>query len=119
MLCKQGKDIIFLLFDTYSLLSLKEDPQTPSLEYSWHLVGVLDYSKEKCQYLVQKVHQNSRLTYEEGNPILNKEDKKSKPPGQFLYFCTIMILYCLVSAVPLFVMLTMYVCFLSSSVTQE
>ncbi|KAM7402690.1 hypothetical protein PAMP_017906 [Pampus punctatissimus] len=58
-----------------------EDPKTPSLEYSWHLVGVLDYSKEKCQYLVEKVHQSSKLTDEEGNPILNKEHKKSKLPG--------------------------------------
>ncbi|XP_067444208.1 dynein axonemal heavy chain 1 isoform X2 [Thunnus thynnus] len=58
-----------------------EDPKTPSLEYSWHLVGVLDYCKEKCQYLVQKVHQNNRPTDEEGNPILNEEHKKSKSPG--------------------------------------
>ncbi|XP_040015424.1 dynein heavy chain 1, axonemal [Xiphias gladius] len=58
-----------------------EDTKSSCLEYSWHLVGVLDYSKEKCQYLVQKVHQKSKMTDEEGNPILNKEHKKSKCPG--------------------------------------
>ncbi|XP_076603478.1 dynein axonemal heavy chain 1 [Chaetodon auriga] len=58
-----------------------EDPESSSLEYSWHLVGVLDYSKEKCQYQVQKVHQNTSLTDEEGNTILNEELKKSKSPG--------------------------------------
>ncbi|GAA6221830.1 dynein heavy chain 1, axonemal-like [Lates japonicus] len=47
-----------------------EDTKSSCLEYSWHLVGVLDYSKEKCQYLVQKVHQSSELTDGEGNPIL-------------------------------------------------
>ncbi|XP_044079595.1 dynein axonemal heavy chain 1 isoform X1 [Siniperca chuatsi] len=57
-----------------------EDPKSSSLEYSWHLVGVLDFCKEKCQYLVQKVHQNTKLTDEEGNPILNEENKKSKSP---------------------------------------
>ncbi|KAL7406937.1 hypothetical protein ABVT39_000487 [Epinephelus coioides] len=39
-----------------------DDSKSSSLEYSWHLVGVLDYSKEKCQYLVQKVQQKSKLT---------------------------------------------------------
>ncbi|XP_051269985.1 dynein axonemal heavy chain 1 isoform X2 [Dicentrarchus labrax] len=58
-----------------------EDPKGCSLEYSWQLVGVLDYSKEKCQYLVQKVHHNTRLTDEKGNPILNEKLKKSKSPG--------------------------------------
>ncbi|XP_028430624.1 dynein heavy chain 1, axonemal isoform X1 [Perca flavescens] len=50
-----------------------EDPESSSQEYSWHLVGVLDYSKKKCQYLVQKVHQNSQLT--------NEEPKRSKSTG--------------------------------------
>ncbi|XP_068576471.1 dynein axonemal heavy chain 1 [Cebidichthys violaceus] len=56
------------------------DPKSSSHGYSWHLVGVLDYSKEKCQYLVQKVLQNSKLTDEEGNHTLNKEHKKSRSP---------------------------------------
>ncbi|XP_049894014.1 dynein axonemal heavy chain 1 [Epinephelus moara] len=42
--------------------TFSEDSKSSSLEYSWHLVGVLDYSKEKCQYLVQKVQQKSKLT---------------------------------------------------------
>lgn len=70
-------------------LFLEEDTKSSCLEYSWHLVGVLDYSKEKCQYLVQKVHQSSKLTDEEGNPILNEEHKKSKSPGWFLCLCII------------------------------
>uniref|UniRef100_A0A3Q3EEV5 Uncharacterized protein n=1 Tax=Labrus bergylta TaxID=56723 RepID=A0A3Q3EEV5_9LABR len=36
-----------------------DDPESSLLEYSWHLVAVLEFSKEKCQYLVQKVHQNT------------------------------------------------------------
>ncbi|KAM9362199.1 LOW QUALITY PROTEIN: dynein axonemal heavy chain 1 [Symphorus nematophorus] len=54
-----------------------DDPKSSSLKYSWHLVGVLDYSKEKCQYLVEKVHHNTELSDEEGNPI-TEEHKKDK-----------------------------------------
>uniref|UniRef100_A0A3Q3E168 Dynein, axonemal, heavy chain 1 n=1 Tax=Labrus bergylta TaxID=56723 RepID=A0A3Q3E168_9LABR len=39
-----------------------DGPESSLLEYSWHLVAVLEFSKEKCQYLVQKVHQNTKLT---------------------------------------------------------
>ncbi|XP_030276430.1 dynein heavy chain 1, axonemal [Sparus aurata] len=56
-----------------------EVSKSSSHEYSWNLVGVLDYSKEKCQYLVQKVHQNTKLTVDEGNPT--DKYKKSKCPG--------------------------------------
>nr|XP_019941835.1 PREDICTED: dynein heavy chain 1, axonemal [Paralichthys olivaceus] len=49
-----------------------EDTENSCLEYSWHLVGVLNYSKEKCLYLVQKVHQNNKLT---------DDHKKNKSPG--------------------------------------
>lgn len=69
------------------------DPNRSSLGYSWHLVGVLDYSKEICQYLVQKVHQNSKLTDEEGNPALNKKHRKRKSAGWFVYFSTILTQY--------------------------
>ncbi|XP_049589438.1 dynein axonemal heavy chain 1 [Syngnathus scovelli] len=42
--------------------------QAPSLfHYSWHLVGVLDYNKEKCQYLVEKVFPNSNLKESQHN----------------------------------------------------
>ncbi|XP_054472107.1 dynein axonemal heavy chain 1 [Anoplopoma fimbria] len=47
------------------------DPKSSSLDYSWHLVGVLEYSKEKKQYLVQKVHQNAQ----------KEEHKKRKSRG--------------------------------------
>uniref|UniRef100_UPI0037E91524 dynein axonemal heavy chain 1 n=1 Tax=Semicossyphus pulcher TaxID=241346 RepID=UPI0037E91524 len=46
------------------------DPESSLLEYSWQLVVVLDYSKEKCQYLVQKVHRNTNLTGKERNSCL-------------------------------------------------
>ncbi|XP_058497468.1 dynein axonemal heavy chain 1 [Solea solea] len=37
--------------------------------YSWYLVGVLDYSEDKCQYLVQNVH-NREQTDEDGGMSL-------------------------------------------------
>uniref|UniRef100_A0A3Q2WPP6 Uncharacterized protein n=1 Tax=Haplochromis burtoni TaxID=8153 RepID=A0A3Q2WPP6_HAPBU len=40
-----------------------DDEITPvnlELSYSWHLVGILDYCTEKCQYLVEKVHQTDK-----------------------------------------------------------
>ncbi|XP_029358997.1 dynein heavy chain 1, axonemal [Echeneis naucrates] len=52
-----------------------EDTNSSCQEYSWQIVGVLDYSKEKRQYLVQKV------TDEEGNPNLNEGHKDGKFPG--------------------------------------
>ncbi|XP_030585284.1 LOW QUALITY PROTEIN: dynein heavy chain 1, axonemal-like [Archocentrus centrarchus] len=58
-----------------------DDPSSTPLKYSWHLVGVLDYSKEKCQYLVQKVHHDSRETDEKGSPVMNDEHKTSTFPG--------------------------------------
>ncbi|XP_074532910.1 dynein axonemal heavy chain 1-like [Halichoeres trimaculatus] len=41
-----------------------DDPETTSLEFSWHSVEVLDFSKEKSQYLVRKVHQITSPTAE-------------------------------------------------------
>lgn len=49
----------FLFFDSFFFLSFEEDQNVSSLAYSWHLVGVLDYCKEKGQYLVEKVHQHT------------------------------------------------------------
>lgn len=78
-------------------MSFKEVSKSSSHEYSWNLVGVLDYSKEKCQYLVQKVHQNTKLTVDEGNPT--DKYKKSKCPGWFLCLCTLcMTQFCLIIA---------------------
>lgn len=45
-------------------LSFKDDPDTTQ-EFSWHSVIVLDFSKEKNQYLVQKVHQITTLAGDE------------------------------------------------------
>ncbi|XP_040889376.1 dynein heavy chain 1, axonemal [Toxotes jaculatrix] len=70
-----------------------EDTKSFCVEYSWHLVGVLDYSKEKCQYLVQKVHQKSKLTDEEGSPSLNKEHQKSKSLGTKYWVPRIRLLF--------------------------
>ncbi|XP_029991393.1 dynein heavy chain 1, axonemal [Sphaeramia orbicularis] len=60
---------------------LNEDPKSPSLQYSWQLVGVLDYNKETCQYLVEKVYPNSRMTSKEGHSIPNKGHQNSPLTG--------------------------------------
>ncbi|KAM3838092.1 dynein axonemal heavy chain 1-like [Diretmus argenteus] len=57
-----------------------EDPKSPFLEYRWHFVGVLDYSKEKSQYLVQKADENGRVRNKEGKPILNGGYEKGITP---------------------------------------
>ncbi|KAG7240353.1 hypothetical protein INR49_026924, partial [Caranx melampygus] len=71
------------LLPTDDPTSSDEDANDACAEYRWHLVGVLDYSEEKCQYLVEKVHQESRVTDAEGNPISNEGHKKSKFPEEF------------------------------------
>ncbi|XP_065097060.1 dynein axonemal heavy chain 1 [Paramisgurnus dabryanus] len=45
--------------------------KNPNLEYSWQSVGVLEYSQEEKEYLVQKADQNGRLRDCEGKPIVN------------------------------------------------
>uniref|UniRef100_A0A672RLD1 Uncharacterized protein n=1 Tax=Sinocyclocheilus grahami TaxID=75366 RepID=A0A672RLD1_SINGR len=42
-----------------------------SLEYSWQLVGVLQYSQEKKEYLVHKADCNGWVWDSDGKPILN------------------------------------------------
>lgn len=69
---------LFPIFEVFPYLSFKDDSRRPTLVYSWHLVGVLDYSKEDCQYLVEKVLQKH----------LPEEHKNSDLPGQFLVFFT-------------------------------
>lgn len=49
---------------------------SPPPKYSWHLVGILDYCMEKCQYLVEKVHQTDK----KGSPDISEEHKESKSP---------------------------------------
>ncbi|XP_054640454.1 dynein axonemal heavy chain 1 isoform X2 [Dunckerocampus dactyliophorus] len=61
-----------------------DDQPPPSLEYSWHLVGVLDYNKEKCQYLVEKVIQNSRLK-EKGVSCLQTGNRHWVPRIRLLF----------------------------------
>ncbi|XP_047438259.1 dynein axonemal heavy chain 1 [Mugil cephalus] len=54
-----------------------DSPRSPSTKYSWHLVGVLEYSTEKCQYLVQKVH---RQADGEENHTMKEQRKRIKSP---------------------------------------
>ncbi|KAJ7998998.1 hypothetical protein DPEC_G00210820 [Dallia pectoralis] len=49
-----------------------EDPKSPTLEYRWQLVGVLDYNQEGKLYLVQKSDENARVTNAKGTPVLKK-----------------------------------------------
>ncbi|TMS18883.1 Dynein heavy chain 1, axonemal [Larimichthys crocea] len=75
---------------------LPTDDNSPSEDtekYRWHLVGVLDYSKEKHQYLVEKVHQNTKLIDREGNPILTGEEKKGKCSGTKYWVPKIRLLF--------------------------
>uniref|UniRef100_A0A667ZN70 Uncharacterized protein n=1 Tax=Myripristis murdjan TaxID=586833 RepID=A0A667ZN70_9TELE len=57
-----------------------DDPKSPSLKYDWHFVGVLEYSKEKGQYLVQKTDKKGRLTDHKGKPVLNGGYQKGVTP---------------------------------------
>ena len=68
-------------------MSFEENTKTYSLDYNWHLVGVLDYSKEKRLYLVEKVDQNNKLT---------DDQKKSKSPGAFICLVITKRQYCLI-----------------------
>ncbi|KAM9758655.1 dynein axonemal heavy chain 1 [Menidia menidia] len=56
----------------------EDEQRSPAQGCSWHLVGVLDYSKEKRQYLVQRVHKSSRCEGDVETPIVNEEYKKKK-----------------------------------------
>uniref|UniRef100_A0A671RFI0 Uncharacterized protein n=1 Tax=Sinocyclocheilus anshuiensis TaxID=1608454 RepID=A0A671RFI0_9TELE len=47
------------------------DPESPALEYSWQLVGVLQYSQEKKEYLVHKADCNGWVRDSDGKPTLN------------------------------------------------
>ncbi|XP_068171919.1 dynein axonemal heavy chain 1 [Antennarius striatus] len=67
-----------LLSTSDNYLSAEDDPGSSSLKYSWHLVDVLDYSKEKYQYLVQKVHPNIKTIEDKRHPVCRKEHKKGK-----------------------------------------
>ncbi|CAB1314798.1 unnamed protein product [Coregonus sp. 'balchen'] len=46
-------------------------PKSPTLEYSWQFVGVLDYNQEKGFCLVQKANRNGRVRDAKGKPVLN------------------------------------------------
>ncbi|KAF6716936.1 Dynein heavy chain 1, axonemal [Oryzias melastigma] len=52
------------------------DENHPFVEYSWCLVGVLDYNEKKRQYLVQEVQDK------DGNPILNPQQWKKVNASQ-------------------------------------
>ncbi|RXN34314.1 dynein heavy chain axonemal [Labeo rohita] len=61
------------------------DPENPALEYSWQLVGVLQYSQEKKEYLVHKADCNGWVRDSDGKPILNGGQKEGmfKDPRVF------------------------------------
>ncbi|KAI7795154.1 dynein axonemal heavy chain 1 [Triplophysa rosa] len=71
------------------------DPKSPSLVFSWQLVGVLEYSQENNQYLVQKADKNGGVRDSEGKPIVNGakrtkgmyEDEQYWVPRIRLLFC--------------------------------
>lgn len=44
-------------------------------EYTWQSVGVLDYSPEKRQYLVQKVDQNGCVRDSKGKPLMGRAQR--------------------------------------------
>ncbi|XP_051768758.1 dynein axonemal heavy chain 1 [Ctenopharyngodon idella] len=72
------------------------DPKSPALEYSWQLVGVLQYSQEKKQYLVHKADCNGWVRDSEGKPILNggqSEGVLSLQEGQY-WVPRIRLLFC-------------------------
>ncbi|KAK7127569.1 hypothetical protein R3I93_020220 [Phoxinus phoxinus] len=72
------------------------DPKSPALEYSWQLVGVLQYSQEKKQYLVHKVDCNGWVRDSKGKPILNGGQRKgvlSLLEGQY-WIPRIRLLFC-------------------------
>ncbi|XP_067102135.1 dynein axonemal heavy chain 1 [Osmerus mordax] len=52
-----------------------EDPKSPTIEYSWQFVGVLNYCQEKGLYLVQKADSSGHIKDAEGNPVLNGAQK--------------------------------------------
>ncbi|KAM6927306.1 LOW QUALITY PROTEIN: dynein axonemal heavy chain 1 [Xenentodon cancila] len=60
-----------------ALLPDSDDQESSFPKYSWHLVGVLDYRKEKRQYLVQKVKQSSGRRDKDGNPGIDKREVNS------------------------------------------
>ncbi|XDV51401.1 hypothetical protein PO909_020284 [Leuciscus waleckii] len=72
------------------------DPKSLALEYSWQLVGVLQYSQEKKQYLVHKVDCNGWVRDSMGKPILNGGQRKgvlSLEEGQY-WVPRIRLLFC-------------------------
>ncbi|XP_041945152.1 dynein heavy chain 1, axonemal isoform X2 [Alosa sapidissima] len=67
---------------------IPNDLRSPSVTYSWHSVGVLDYYMEKKLYLVHKVDRNGRMRDSKGKPILKSREraKDGSPPvllGQY------------------------------------
>ncbi|XP_028841933.1 dynein heavy chain 1, axonemal isoform X2 [Denticeps clupeoides] len=48
-----------------------EVPESPSLEYSWQSVGVVDYDEAGKLYLVHKADGDGRVRDSKGNPIAN------------------------------------------------
>lgn len=47
-----------------------EEQKKSTPEYTWQSVGVLDYSPEKKQYMVQKADQNGCVRDSKGKPVV-------------------------------------------------
>ncbi|KTF88877.1 hypothetical protein cypCar_00027703 [Cyprinus carpio] len=67
------------------------DPESPALEYSWQLVGVLKYSQEKKEYLVHKADCNGWVRDSDRKRILNGGLRE----GMFICFSINTCLYSL------------------------
>ncbi|MCJ8744212.1 hypothetical protein PDJAM_G00116030 [Pangasius djambal] len=66
--------------------SAEEKRSSP--EYTWQSVGVLDYSPEKKQYMVQKADQNGCVRDSEGKPVLGPlQSNQYWVPRIRLQFC--------------------------------
>lgn len=61
-----------------SLSFFQRDSESSYPEYKWHLVGVLDYSVEKCQYLVEEVLKEEKEEEEEEHKEEHEEEKKEE-----------------------------------------
>jgi len=44
-------------------------PDDPGVHHSWQVVGVLEFSRDKSQYLVQKADQHGRVRDQRGKPV--------------------------------------------------
>lgn len=61
--------------------SFEADPSCSRVQYTWHLVGVLDYNKEAGLYMVQKIHQKTKRRDKDGSSNQAKKNLDGIHPG--------------------------------------